>query len=95
MEAALRPCSGGGKAIQGVFGAILGAILGALEAMLGGYVVHLGPWKGHVADLGGPLVAKRVAESQHEQPEPEKSRFLVDVAQKSPNDFCRSGADGG
>ena len=38
-------------------GPILGAIWGAWKAMLGGYVVHLGPWKAHVADLGGHLVA--------------------------------------
>ena len=59
------------RGLPGVSGAILGAIFGAGEAMLGGYVLHLGPWKGHVADLGGQLVVKRVAKSQHEQPETE------------------------
>ena len=62
--------------------------MGAWEAKLAGYVVHLGPWLGHVADLGGHLVAKRAAESQHEHPEAEKCRFLVDVAQKLSNKFC-------
>ena len=76
-------------------GAILGAMLGAWEAMLGGYVVHFGPWRGHVADLGGHLVAKRAAESQRGQPEPKKLRFLVDVVQKWAGEFCRNGAVGG
>ena len=58
---------GARQAIPRALGAILGATPGAWKAMLGGYVVHLGPWKGHVADLGGHLVAKRVAKSQHEQ----------------------------
>ena len=68
----------------------MGAILGVWEAVLGGYVVHLGPWKGHIADLGRHLVAKRAAKSQHEQPEPEKCRFLVDIAQKLSNKFWRN-----
>ena len=53
-------------------------------------MVHLGPWKGHVADLGGHLVAKRPSKSQHEQPAPEKCRFLVDVAQKLSSHFWRN-----
>ena len=47
-------------------------------------------------------MAKRVAKSQHEQPETERCRFLVDVAQKLSKKFCRDGgkwwqvvADGG
>ena len=40
--------------------------MGVWKAMLGGYVVHFGPWKAHVADLGGHLVAKSAAKSQHE-----------------------------
>ena len=56
--------------------------MGVWKAVLGGYVVHLGPWKGHVADLGGHFVAKRAAKSQREQPEAQKFRFLVEVAQK-------------
>ena len=66
-------CKGSSEAILGarqaiprVSGAVFGAILGVWKAMLGGYVVHLGPWKAHVADLGGHLVAKRAAKSQHE-----------------------------
>ena len=35
-------------------------------------------------------MAKRAAKSQHEQPEPEKCRFLVDVAQKLSNQFWRN-----
>ena len=62
--------------------------------MLGGYGAHLGPWKGHAADLGGHLVARRAAESQHEQPEAEKCRILVDVAQKLSNEFWRKGGKG-
>ena len=57
---------GARQAIPKASGAILGAILGVWKAMLGGYVVHLGPWKAHVADLGGHLVAKSAAKSQHE-----------------------------
>ena len=64
--------------------------MGAWEAMLGRYVVHFGPWRDHVADLGSHLVAKRAAESRHEQPETEKCRFLVDVAQKLSNKFWRN-----
>ena len=67
-------CRGGFEAILGVrqtiprvSGAIFGAILGAWKAMLGGYMVHLGPWKAHFADLGGHLVAKGASNSQHEQ----------------------------
>ena len=55
---------GARRAIPRISGAILGAILGVWKAMLGGYVVHLGPWKAHVADLGGHLVTKRAAKSQ-------------------------------
>ena len=50
-------------------GAIFGAILGVWKAMLGGYAMHLGPWKAYVADLGGHLVAKSADESQHEPAE--------------------------
>ena len=84
-EVTLNQFPGRGNANQGVFGAFLGAILGAWTAMLGGGLVHVGPWKGHVADLGAHLVAKRAAKSQHEQPKPERCRFLVDIAQKSSN----------
>ena len=36
-----------------------GSILGVVKAVLGGYVVHLGPQKGHVADLGSHFVVKK------------------------------------
>ena len=49
-----------------------GAIFGA---MLGGYTMHLGPWKAYVADLGGHLVAKSADESQHELAERGKVGF--------------------
>ena len=45
----------------------LGGHVGVWEAILGVHAVHLGFWKAHVADLGGHLVAKRAAKSQHEQ----------------------------
>ena len=68
------PCRGGFEAISGArqaipraLGAILGATFGAWKAMLGSYVVHFEPWKAHVADLGGQIVAKSAAKSQHEQ----------------------------
>ena len=59
---------GARQAITRVSGAVSGAILGVWKAMLGGYVVYLGPWRAHVADLGGHLVAKRAAKSQHKRP---------------------------
>ena len=65
-EAVLRPFWAR-QAIPRALGAILGATPGAWKAMLGGYVVHFEPWKAHVADLGGHLVAKSAAKSQHEQ----------------------------
>ena len=43
--------------------------------MLGGYEGHLGLWKDEFADLGGHLVAKMAAKSQHEQPTREKVGF--------------------
>ena len=60
---------GARQAIPRASGAILGAILGVWKAMLGGYVVHLGPQKGHVADLGSHFVAKRATQNQHKRPE--------------------------
>ena len=39
--------------------------------MLGGYGVHLRLWKDESADLGGHLVAKSAAKSQHERPKTE------------------------
>ena len=67
------PCEGGFEAILGArqaipraLGDILGAVLGAWKAMMGGYVVHPGPWKAHIADLVGHLVAKRAAKRQRE-----------------------------
>ena len=78
-----RRTSSVGVVLMVANGAILGVMLGAWEAMLGGYVVHFGFRRCHFADIAGHLVAKRAAESQHEQPEPERCRFLVDVAQKS------------
>ena len=52
---------------------ILEAVLGVRKAMLGGYVVHPGLWKTHFAALGGHLVAKSAAKSQHERPKTEIS----------------------
>ena len=46
-----------------------GGIFGVVKAVLGGYVVHLGPQKGHVADLGSHFVAKRATQNQHKRPE--------------------------
>ena len=42
-----------------------------MKAVLGGYAVHLGPQKGHVADLGSHFVAKRATKNQHKRPEAE------------------------
>ena len=84
-------CGGSSEVIFGSRTACLAAILGVWEAVLGGYVVHFGPRRCHFAYLGSHLVAKRAAESQHEQPEPERCRSLVDVAQQSSNKFCRDG----
>ena len=58
---------GARQAIPRVSRAVSGAILGVWKAMLGGYVVYLEPWKVHVADLGGHLVTKSAAKSQHER----------------------------
>ena len=62
---------GSNKCILKAWGAILGGIFGVVKAVLGGYVVHLGPQKGHAADLGSHFVAKRATKNQHKRPETE------------------------